>query len=60
MDWISQHHDSLTALTSIGTLLIWLVYAQLLYKGYRRQRRPRLIINRGKLRTLMRSASSAT
>ncbi|AHI28296.1 hypothetical protein [Marinobacter similis] len=48
MDWISQHHDSLTALTSIGTLLIWLVYAQLLYKGYRRQRRPRLIINRGK------------
>lgn len=48
MDWISQHHDSLTALTSIGTLLIWLIYAQLLYKGYRRQRRPRLIINRGK------------
>lgn len=48
MDWLSQHHDSVTALTSLGTLLIWLVYAQLLYKGYRRQRRPRLIINRGK------------
>jgi len=52
MDWLSQHHDSLTALTSIGTLLIWLVYAQLLYKGYRRQRRPRLIINRGKQKDL--------
>lgn len=48
MDWLSQHHDSVTALTSLGTLLIWLIYAQLLYKGYRRQRRPRLIINRGK------------
>lgn len=48
MDWLSQHHDSVTTLTSIGTLLIWLVYAQLLYKGYQRQRRPRLIINRGK------------
>lgn len=48
MDWLSQHHDSLTVLTSFGTLLIWLVYAQLLYKGYQRQRRPRLIINRGK------------
>ncbi|WP_343218299.1 hypothetical protein [Halomonas sp. McH1-25] len=34
--------------TNVGTLLIWLVYAQLLYLGFRRQRRPRLIINRGK------------
>lgn len=48
MNWLSQHHQSITALTSIATLMIWLVYAQLLYKGYRRQRRPRLIINRGK------------
>nr|WP_283101560.1 hypothetical protein [Halomonas populi] len=29
-------------------MIIWLVYAQLLYLGFRRQRRPRLIINRGK------------
>ncbi len=48
MNWLSQNYQSITALTSIGTLLIWLIYAQLLYKGYRRQRRPRLIINRGK------------
>ncbi|MEC9483192.1 MAG: hypothetical protein UMU75_07670 [Halomonas sp.] len=48
LDWISQHSKVLTVLTSIGTLIIWLVYAQLLYLGFRRQRRPRLIINRGR------------
>ncbi|MBZ9557808.1 MULTISPECIES: hypothetical protein [unclassified Modicisalibacter] len=46
--WISQHKDVLTVFTNLGTLCIWLVYAQLLYWGFRRQRRPRLIINRGK------------
>ncbi|WP_129138979.1 hypothetical protein [Modicisalibacter coralii] len=46
--WISQHNDVLTVFTNVGTLCIWLVYAQLLYWGFRRQRRPRLIINRGK------------
>lgn len=48
LDWISQHHKLLSLIVSFGTLLIWLVYAQLLYLGFRRQRRPRLIINRGK------------
>lgn len=48
MNWLSQNYQSLTVLTSFGTLLIWLLYAQLLYAGYRRQRRPRIIINRGK------------
>lgn len=48
LDWISQHSDVLSVFTNFGTLLIWLVYAQLLYLGFRRQRRPRLIINRGK------------
>ncbi|KAA0014119.1 hypothetical protein F0A17_00135 [Billgrantia pellis] len=47
-EWLSRHVDALTVLTNIGTLLIWLVYAQLLYLGFRRQRRPRLLINRGR------------
>lgn len=47
-DWISQHKEVLSVLISIGTLIIWLIYAQLLYLGFRRQRRPRIIINRGK------------
>ncbi|HET8791987.1 MAG TPA: hypothetical protein VFM75_12330 [Modicisalibacter sp.] len=48
LDWISQHKEVLSVLIGIGTLIIWLVYAQLLYLGFRRQRRPRIIINRGK------------
>lgn len=48
MEWLAKHSDSLSVLTSFGTLFLWFVYAQLLYKGYRRQRQPRLIINRGK------------
>lgn len=48
LEWISQHQKILSLVINFGTLLIWLVYAQLLYLGFRRQRRPRLIINRGK------------
>ncbi|WP_136068513.1 hypothetical protein [Modicisalibacter radicis] len=48
LNWISEHHNLLSLVISFGTLMIWLVYAQLLYLGFRRQRRPRLIINRGK------------
>ncbi|MEX0604476.1 MAG: hypothetical protein WD623_04500 [Marinobacter sp.] len=45
--WLSDNKDWITTLTNIGTLLVWLFYAQLLYSGYRRQRRPRVLINRG-------------
>ncbi|WP_227367468.1 hypothetical protein [Halomonas sp. M20] len=48
LDWISQNAKVLTFFTNLGVLLVWLGYAQLLYLGFSRQRRPRLIINRGK------------
>lgn len=48
LQWISDHKAVLTVFTNFGTLIIWLVYAQLLYNGYKRQRRPRVVINRGK------------
>ncbi|MGQ4880488.1 hypothetical protein ACOJCM_18150 [Billgrantia sp. LNSP4103-1] len=47
-DWLFQHGDSISVLTDIGTLLVWVIYAQLLYFSFRRQRRPRLLINRGR------------
>lgn len=47
LEWISQNSDLVNALTGIGTLLIWLFYAQLLYMGFSRQRRPRMLINKG-------------
>ncbi|MCE8019573.1 hypothetical protein HOP51_05485 [Halomonas sp. MCCC 1A11036] len=47
-DWVNQHGDTVSVLTDIGTLIVWVVYAQLLYFSFRRQRRPRLLINRGR------------
>ncbi|WP_136246545.1 hypothetical protein [Halomonas borealis] len=47
MQWLNQNASAIGAITSTLTLLIWLFYAQLLYNGYIRQRRPRIIINRG-------------
>lgn len=46
--WIEEHQSVLSILISFATLLVWLVYAQLLFSGFRRQRSPRLIINRGR------------
>lgn len=47
-DWIADHQKVLSVCASLGSVIIWLVYAQLLYLGFRRQRNPRLIINRGR------------
>ncbi|MDG5500262.1 hypothetical protein [Marinobacter sp. BGYM27] len=47
-NWIVANKEVLSVIASLGSLVIWLVYAQLLYLGFRRQRRPRLIINRGR------------
>ncbi|PAU79352.1 hypothetical protein [Halomonas salipaludis] len=47
MQWISDHAPAINAIAGVLTLFVWLFYAQLLYNGYIRQRRARLIINRG-------------
>ncbi|WP_110647744.1 hypothetical protein [Salinicola peritrichatus] len=52
MGWMSQHSSSITAVTNIGTLMVWLFYAQLLYLNFRRQRQPKIIINLGGGRSL--------
>ncbi|WP_043525816.1 hypothetical protein [Litchfieldella xinjiangensis] len=47
MGWISNNSDSISAIASVLTLFVWVFYAQLLYANYSRQRRARIIINRG-------------
>jgi len=47
LQWLGENKDWISTLTSISTLLVWLFYAQLLYSGFRRQRQPRVLINRG-------------
>ncbi|MDN6297008.1 MAG: hypothetical protein L0J54_03155 [Halomonas sp.] len=48
MEWLSENGQAISAITSVCTLFVWVFYAQLLYDGYVRQRRPRIIVNRGK------------
>ncbi|QCF25782.1 hypothetical protein [Hydrocarboniclastica marina] len=47
LDWIKNNSELLMVVANFGTLLIWLFYAQLLFLGYRRERRPRILINKG-------------
>ncbi|MGP9766281.1 hypothetical protein ACT3UM_11165 [Halomonas sp. AOP13-D3-9] len=48
MEWLNDNAQAISAVSSICTLFVWVFYAQLLYNGYVRQRRPRVIINRGR------------
>lgn len=48
LSWIAEHQKTLSVIASFSSVLIWLVYAQLLYLSFRRQRSSRLIINRGR------------
>lgn len=52
MGWIEDNQSVLSVCISFATLLVWLVYAQLLFSGFRRQRTPGVIINRGKQKDL--------
>lgn len=47
MQWIAENRDIITALTSIGTLLVWVVYLHVFVNSYRRQLRATLLITRG-------------
>ena len=47
VEWIRHNSDILSLIANYGMLLIWLFYAQLLFDGYRRERRPRMFINKG-------------
>ncbi|MEO1820259.1 hypothetical protein [Pseudomonas sp.] len=52
IEWIKDNQAVVSVGVSIATLLIWIIYAQLLYLGFRRQRTPRMLINRGRKKDL--------
>jgi hypothetical protein len=45
IEWARNNVEVLSALTSLGTLLIWLAYLHLFYRSIRDQRRPMLLIH---------------
>src|SRR5690606_5968835 len=47
LDWIARHADFLALLVNAGMLVVWLTYLHVFLTGYRRQVRPKIIINRG-------------
>lgn len=52
IEWIKDNQAVVSLGVSIATLLVWVIYAQLLYFGFRRQRTPRMLINRGRKKNL--------
>jgi hypothetical protein len=47
VEWIARHSDAISALTSGGMLVVWLVYLQVFINSYRRSLRATLVIARG-------------
>ena len=45
LNWLNQNSQLLNVAINAGMLCVWLLYAQLLLSSYRRQRRPRVLIN---------------
>jgi len=46
-EWISANSDVLSIVISLATLGVWATYLQLLLIAFRRQRKPKILINRG-------------
>lgn len=46
-DWIKENSSALSILLSLGTMIVWIAYFQILYLSYSRQRRTKMLINRG-------------
>jgi hypothetical protein len=46
-DWITQNTDVLSLAADMGTLAVWFIYLSVFLRGYRRQIRPKIVINRG-------------
>ncbi|WP_407296499.1 hypothetical protein [Stutzerimonas zhaodongensis] len=47
IDWLMKNQQLISLLISLSTLLVWMFYAHLLLRNFRRQRQPSLLINRG-------------
>lgn len=47
IEWLKEYSDVLNVLTNVIVVLVWMTYLHLLLIAFRRQRRPRIMINRG-------------
>ncbi|MBO0906227.1 hypothetical protein [Jiella sonneratiae] len=47
LEWISDNSALINVVANLGMLAIWAFYLQMLWSGFQRERRPRLLITRG-------------
>ncbi|ESR26608.1 hypothetical protein [Lutibaculum baratangense] len=47
LQWINSNSGALDVIANIGMLLIWLVYLPLFLASYGRQRKAKILVNRG-------------
>lgn len=47
LQWINEHSEVLSILLNLGTMIVWVLYFHILYSSFMRQRRTRILINRG-------------
>ena len=52
LDWIEQHHETLSVLVNAGMLVVWVAYLQLFLANYKRQTQPKILINIGAGRSI--------
>lgn len=45
MNWLTNHLSLISTLVSVCTLLVWIFYAHILAKGFRRSERPLILIH---------------
>ncbi|CAD7027361.1 hypothetical protein REJC140_02492 [Pseudorhizobium endolithicum] len=45
--WLSENYGVVSAVASVATLLVWVLYLQLFYMSHRHQLRPKILITRG-------------
>ena len=50
--WVNENAAAISAVASVATLLIWAIYLQMLFSGFREGRRAKILINRGGSPTL--------
>lgn len=46
IEWISNNAEVVSSLGTVATLLVWIVWLQLMYSDYRSRRQPRMLIHR--------------
>ncbi|MCE7032922.1 hypothetical protein LY625_09910 [Lysobacter sp. GX 14042] len=52
MSWLIEHRQLITLLVNVGMLVVWITYLQVFLAGFRRQRKPTILINVGQNRGL--------